>query len=130
MGGRHPPGGVARLRQRGRRGHGRAGRHHPLLPAVLSLLGRHLFGARLPAFLRPRARPGAPTLWSRWAATATGHPVACGLVALALLVPLALPMLSLHLGQEDVGASPETTTSGRPSTSWRPGTGPATTAPR
>ena len=29
VGGRHPPGGVARLCQRGRRGHGRAGRHHP-----------------------------------------------------------------------------------------------------
>jgi uncharacterized membrane protein YdfJ with MMPL/SSD domain len=29
-----------------------------LLPAVLSLLGRHLFGARLPAFLRPRGQAG------------------------------------------------------------------------
>ena len=29
-----------------------------LLPAVLSLAGGHLFGARLPAFLRPRATPG------------------------------------------------------------------------
>jgi uncharacterized membrane protein YdfJ with MMPL/SSD domain len=82
-----------------------------LLPAVLSLLGRHLFGAQLPAFLRPRPRPpGAATFWSRWAATVTGHPLACGLVALALLVPLVVPMLSLHLGQEDVGATPQTTT--------------------
>jgi MMPL family len=82
-----------------------------LLPAVLPLLGRHLFGAQLPAFLRPRPRPpGAATFWSRWAATVTGHPLACGLVALALLVPLVVPMLSLHLGQEDVGATPQTTT--------------------
>ena len=51
-----------------------------LLPAMLSLAGRHLFGAKLPAFLRPRARPGAATLWSRWAATVTAHPLACGLV--------------------------------------------------
>jgi RND superfamily putative drug exporter len=35
-----------------------------LLPAILSLAGRHLFGAKLPAFLRPRARPGAATLWA------------------------------------------------------------------
>ena len=81
-----------------------------LLPAVLSLTGRHLFGARLPALLRPRATPGAVTLWSRWAATVTGHPLACGLVALALLVPLIVPMFSLRLGQEDVGATPEATT--------------------
>jgi len=36
-----------------------------LLPAMLSLAGRHLFGAKLPAFLRPRARPGGTTLWGR-----------------------------------------------------------------
>jgi uncharacterized membrane protein YdfJ with MMPL/SSD domain len=50
------------------------------------------------------------TLWSRWAATVTGHPLACGLVALALLVPLIIPVFSLRLGQEDVGATPEATT--------------------
>jgi uncharacterized membrane protein YdfJ with MMPL/SSD domain len=81
-----------------------------LLPAMLSLAGRHLFGARLPAFLRPRARPGAATLWSRWAATVTAHPLVCGLAALALLAPLIVPMRSLHLGQEDIGATPEETT--------------------
>jgi uncharacterized membrane protein YdfJ with MMPL/SSD domain len=81
-----------------------------LLPAILSLAGRHLFGAKLPAFLRPRARPGAATLWGRWAATVTAHPLACGLVGLALLVPLIVPMLSLHLGQEDIAASPKDTT--------------------
>ena len=53
-----------------------------LLPAILSLAGRHLFGAKLPAFLRPgpgrgRRRSGAggrrpspptrwPADWSRW----------------------------------------------------------------
>jgi uncharacterized membrane protein YdfJ with MMPL/SSD domain len=81
-----------------------------LLPAMLSLAGRHLFGAKLPAFLRPRARPGAATLWSRWAATVTAHPLVCGLVALALLAPLIVPMFSLHLGQEDIGATPRSTT--------------------
>jgi uncharacterized membrane protein YdfJ with MMPL/SSD domain len=78
--------------------------------ALLSLVGRHLFGAKLPALLRPRARRGAVTLWSRWAATVTAHPLACGLVALALLVPLIVPMLSLHLGQEDIAATPKQTT--------------------
>jgi RND superfamily putative drug exporter len=84
-----------------------------LLPALLSLAGRHLFGAKLPAVLRPRARPGAATLWSRWAATVTAHRLVCGLAALVLLVPLIVPMLSLHLGQEDIGATPEVTTERR-----------------
>src|SRR5215207_909624 len=38
-----------------------------LLPAILSLAGRHLFGAKLPAFLRPSGaggrRPSPPTPW-------------------------------------------------------------------
>ena len=50
------------------------------------------------------------TFWSRWAAAVTGHPLACGLVALALLVRLIVPVFSLRLGQEDVGATPEATT--------------------
>ncbi len=81
-----------------------------LLPAMLTLAGSHLFDAKLPAFLRPRARPGAATLWSRWAATVTAHPLVCGLAALVLLAPLIVPMFSLHLGQEDIGATPEDTT--------------------
>jgi len=81
-----------------------------LLPAMLALAGKHLFGARLPALLRPRTRPGAATLWSRWAATVTAHPLVCGLAALALLAPLIVPMFSLHLGQEDIGATPGDTT--------------------
>src|SRR5215831_13907334 len=38
-----------------------------LLPAVMSLLGTHLFGGTLPAFLRPRATPGKAGVWGRWA---------------------------------------------------------------
>ncbi|HEX5882741.1 MAG TPA: MMPL family transporter, partial [Actinomycetota bacterium] len=36
-----------------------------LLPAILSLAGGHLFGARLSAFLRPRPKPAAATVRSR-----------------------------------------------------------------
>ena len=100
-----------------------------LLPAILSLAGRHLFGAKLPALLRPRARPGAATLWSRWAATVTAHPLACGLVALALLVPLIVPMLSLHLGQEDIAATPKQTTERQAFDLLASRYGPATTGP-
>jgi hypothetical protein len=127
-GGRHPPGGVARLRQRGRRVHGRAGGHHA--PARGPVAGRAApvrgQAAGLPP---PPAEPGAATFWSRWAATVTGHPLACGLVALALPVPLVVPMLSLHLGQEDVGAPPEATTERQAFDLLASRYGPATTVP-
>jgi uncharacterized membrane protein YdfJ with MMPL/SSD domain len=81
-----------------------------LLPAVVSLLGRHVFGARLPAFLRPRNKKAGTGLWTRWAGSVTRHPVVCGLIALAILIPLILPLFSLHLGQEDIGVTPTSTT--------------------
>jgi uncharacterized membrane protein YdfJ with MMPL/SSD domain len=81
-----------------------------LLPAVVSLLGRHVFGARLPAFLRPRQKAAGTSFWSRWAGTVTRHPVICGVVALAILAPLIIPLFSLHLGQEDIGVTPTNTT--------------------
>ena len=82
-----------------------------LLPAVISLLGAHVFGAKLPAFLRPKEK-GADHrgLWTRWAGMVTRHPWACCLVALAILVPLIIPLFSLHLGQEDIGVAPKGTT--------------------
>ncbi len=81
-----------------------------LLPAVISLLGRHVFGARLPAFLRPRNRAHRAGLWERWAATVTRHRWACMLIALTILIPLIIPLFSLHLGQEDIGVTPKNTT--------------------
>ena len=51
-----------------------------LLPAVMSLLGTHLFGARLPAFLRPRGKPHKAGFWGRWARTVTGHPWVCAVL--------------------------------------------------
>jgi uncharacterized membrane protein YdfJ with MMPL/SSD domain len=81
-----------------------------LLPAVMSLLGTHLFGGKLPAFLRPRGKPGKTGLWERWAGTVTRRPWLWTLVALAILVPLIIPLFSLHLGQEDIGVTPTSTT--------------------
>src|SRR5215468_6144515 len=81
-----------------------------LLPAVMSLLGRHLFGGKLPAFLRPRGTPGKTGFWGRWARVVTGHPWLCTLVAAAVLAPLIVPLFSLHLGQEDIGVTPKSTT--------------------
>src|SRR6516225_3806497 len=81
-----------------------------LLPAVMSLLGSHLFGGRLPAFLRPRGKPGKAGFWGWWARVVTGHPWVCALVAAAILAPLIIPLFTLHLGQEDIGVTPASTT--------------------
>jgi uncharacterized membrane protein YdfJ with MMPL/SSD domain len=81
-----------------------------LLPAVMSLLGTHLFGGTLPAFLRPRGKPHKTGFWGRWARVVTGHPWLCTLVAAAILAPLIVPLFSLHLGQEDIGVTPTNTT--------------------
>ena len=83
-----------------------------LLPAVLSLLGPHVFGGKLPAFLRAKETKdtGRAGFWGRWASAVTRHRWACCLLALAILVPLIIPLFSLHLGQEDVGVSPKGTT--------------------
>src|SRR5215469_7531283 len=81
-----------------------------LLPAVMSLLGTHLFGAKLPAFLRPRGEAHRPSVWGRWAGMVTRHPVVWTLVAAAILIPLIIPVFSLHLGQEDIGVTPQGTT--------------------
>ena len=49
-------------------------------------------------------------MWARWAEGVARHPVVAGLAALAILIPLAIPLLSLNLGQKDVAALPTSTT--------------------
>ncbi|MBE0527766.1 MAG: MMPL family transporter [Thermoleophilia bacterium] len=80
-----------------------------LLPAVLSLLGAHVESLKLPAFLRGRRHEG-PGVWGRWASWVTGHPVWALGVALVIMIPLAVPVTSLTLGQEDIGVTPTSTT--------------------
>jgi len=89
-----------------------------LLPAVLSLLGHRLNALRI--FHRQRHRPVAasaapgqatgPGLWERWGRTVAAHPWWMLLVGLLILVPLAIPVSLMNLGQEDVGVSSTTTT--------------------
>ena len=79
-----------------------------LLPATLSIAGPHINS------LRVRGRhPDAhakKSLWARWASDVARHPVLAGLAALMILIPLAIPLLSLNLGQKDVAALSKSTT--------------------
>ncbi len=81
-----------------------------LLPAVLAVVGRHIEAARIPAFLRPKPRDPDGGFWGAWGRLATSRPWWAIAGALAILIPLIVPFFSLDLGQEDVGATPKTTT--------------------
>jgi uncharacterized membrane protein YdfJ with MMPL/SSD domain len=81
-----------------------------LLPALLALVGRRIDALRLPAFLRAEPKEPGRGLWGGWARFVTGHPWWTMLAALAVVVPLLVPVFSLQLGQEDIGATPPSTT--------------------
>jgi len=82
-----------------------------LLPAELALLGPHIHSLRVrhPA-TDQEAREG---LWARWARDIAKQPIVAGLAALAILIPLTIPLLSLTLGQQDTAALSTSTTARR-----------------
>ena len=81
-----------------------------LLPSVLSLLGHKLNS--LPIFPRHKAAKAAATggVWGRWGGFVSRHPWWMLLVGLAILIPMAIPVVRMNLGQEDVGVSSLKTT--------------------
>jgi putative drug exporter of the RND superfamily len=83
-----------------------------LLPATLSITGPHINSLRVRGRHPHRQHQARPEqgLWARWAAGVARHPAVAGLVALAILVPLAIPLFSLNLGQQDTAALPTSTT--------------------
>ncbi|HEY1515377.1 MAG TPA: MMPL family transporter [Solirubrobacteraceae bacterium] len=82
-----------------------------LLPAELALLGPHINSLRVrhPA-TDEEVKSG---LWARWAREIAKRPIVAGLAALAILIPLTVPLLSLTLGQQDVAALSTSTTARR-----------------
>jgi putative drug exporter of the RND superfamily len=82
-----------------------------LLPAELALLGPRINSLRVrhPAS-DEQVRNG---LWAKWARDIAKQPVIAGVAALAILIPLTIPLLSLTLGQQDVAALSTSTTARR-----------------
>jgi uncharacterized membrane protein YdfJ with MMPL/SSD domain len=80
-----------------------------LLPALLGLLAHRIHWARIPEVIAPRPVPGAG-MWHRWGGVVRRHPIIVSVATLALLVPLVIPVFSLELGQEDIGATDPSTT--------------------
>jgi RND superfamily putative drug exporter len=83
-----------------------------LLPAALAIAGPRINALRVRPPHRD-LRPEAATeqgAWAKWANEIARHPLIAGLAALAILVPLMIPLLSLNLGQQDTGALSTSTT--------------------
>jgi putative drug exporter of the RND superfamily len=109
-----------------------------LLPALFSLLGNRLLrrserrrlaasGEAVPAASTGSAR--ASGRWDRWAWTVQRHPLALGLVALAFMVILAIPSLTIRLGSSDQGNDPAGSTTRRAYDLLTSGFGPGFTGP-
>jgi RND superfamily putative drug exporter len=78
-----------------------------LLPAILALLGHRVNALPLPGRRPEQALDVEHTRWARFARWIMRHPFVSVAIALAILVPLSIPALSLQFGQNDVGALPE-----------------------
>jgi putative drug exporter of the RND superfamily len=82
-----------------------------LMPALVATAGPHINSLRVRT--PPSDAQSKQGAWAKWAADIAKHPALAGLAALAILLPLTIPLLSLSLGQEDVAALSTTTTARR-----------------
>ncbi|MBV8734335.1 MAG: MMPL family transporter [Solirubrobacterales bacterium] len=79
-----------------------------LLPAFLAILGRHINSLRI--HHPPTATEAKKGVWAKYANDIAKQPIVAGLAALAILIPLSIPLFSLTLGQQDVAAFSTSTT--------------------
>ena len=82
-----------------------------LLPALLGVFGMRVLSRRQRRQLASGApAPGAAGLWARWASTVERRPAILAVAAAAVMLVLAIPVLSLRLGSSDQGNDPSSTT--------------------
>ncbi|ATZ24308.1 Membrane protein YdfJ [Streptomyces lavendulae subsp. lavendulae] len=102
-----------------------------LLPALLSYIGPRALSRRERRRLAadgPRAE--SPTGFAaRWSAFVERHPKPLGLLATLVMLVLALPTLSLHLGTSDQGNNPAGSTTRKAYDLLAEGFGPGTNGP-
>ncbi|MFI9205458.1 MMPL family transporter [Streptomyces sp. NPDC053048] len=102
-----------------------------LLPALLGLIGNRALSRRERRSLALSGpRPETPTgLAARWSAFVERHPKLLGTAAAAVMLTLALPALSLHLGTSDQGTNPATSTTRQAYDLLERGFGPGVNGP-
>src|SRR5499427_6562557 len=75
-----------------------------LLPALLGVFGRRVLSRRQRRQLaNQRAAQDAGGTWARWAGTIERRPAVLAAAAAAVMIVLAIPVLSLRLGSSDQG---------------------------
>ncbi len=80
-----------------------------LLPALLGVFGIRVLSRRQRRRLVAGGR--LPRAWSRWARTVQRRPAVLAIAAAAVMLVLAIPVLSLRLGSSDAGNDPASATS-------------------
>ena len=82
-----------------------------LLPALLGVFGMRVLSRRQRRRLAAGApAPGAAGVWARWANTIERRPAILAVAAAAVMLVLAIPVLSLRLGSSDQGNDRSSTT--------------------
>ncbi|HXR59845.1 MAG TPA: MMPL family transporter, partial [Solirubrobacterales bacterium] len=99
-----------------------------LLPAMLGALGPHINSLRV-KLGKTHPDDKEPHGWRRWAERVSNKPWIATAVAMLILVVLALPIFQLQLGQNDISALPEETTSRQAYDSLNKGFGPGVNGP-
>jgi putative drug exporter of the RND superfamily len=79
-----------------------------LLPATLAITGPRIDSLRVRH--PPTDEQAHEGLWAKWAHEIARYPWIAGIAALAILIPLTIPLLSLNLGQQDTAALSTSTT--------------------
>ncbi len=99
-----------------------------LLPAMLGALGPRINSLRV-KLGKTHPDDKEPHGWRRWAERVSARPGAATAVSMLILVVLALPVLQLDLGQNDISALPKETTSRQAYDSLNKGFGPGVNGP-
>ena len=82
-----------------------------LLPALLGVFGERVLSRRQRRRLATQRAPeDMGGVWARWAGTVERRPAVLAAVAAAVMVVLAIPVLSLRLGSSDQGNDPSSST--------------------
>jgi putative drug exporter of the RND superfamily len=99
-----------------------------LLPAMLGALGPHINSLRV-KLGKTHPDDAEPHGWRSWAERVAARPGAATAVSLLILIVLALPIFQLELGQNDISALPEETTSRQAYDGLNAGFGPGVNGP-